>query len=122
DLPTAQLARTPMTQALETDEREQLLHPGRDLGPGAPLEPEAVADVLGDVHVREQRAPLEHDVRGPPVRGHAGHVGTMDEHPASRRLLEAGDDPEERRLAATARSQERQELALVDDRVDGMER
>ena len=36
------------------------------------LEPEG--DVAGDVHVREQRVVLEHDVHVAPVRRHVGHV------------------------------------------------
>src|SRR5688572_8295698 len=53
DLAPGKLGRPPRTEALEPDEPEQLLHPRRDARLGPASELEAVADVLGHVHVRE---------------------------------------------------------------------
>ena len=78
DLAAGQLGRPTRAETLEPDEREQLF----DLGGDALLRPaselEAVADVLDDVHVREQRPALEDDVRRSAMRRHRRHVRAMD--------------------------------------------
>src|SRR5687768_17972468 len=52
------------------------------------------------VHVRKQRVRLEHQVDGTLVRRHVRDVDAVDQDPAGRRLLEAGEHPEQCRLAA----------------------
>ena len=75
-------------------------------------------------HVREERVGLEHHVGRPPVGRHAGEVLPVEQHLAGGRLLEAGDHPHQRGLAAARGAEEGEELALVDDErevVDGDE-
>ena len=85
---------------------------------------QAVADVLGHRHQREQREVLE-DQRGRPLVGaDAGHVLAADAHRALRRLEKAGDRAQQRRLAAAGRAENREEFAAVDlqgDVLDGGE-
>ena len=61
---------------------------------------------------------------GPLVGRQPGDVGAVDQDLALGRLLEAGDHPQRRRLAAAARAEQREELALADreaELVDGGE-
>ena len=110
------------SRAAEPDELQRLVRPApllllRDL-----LLAEAVADVLGDVHVREQRVVLEDRVDAAAVRRDAGDRLAGEEDLAGRRLLEAGDHPERRRLAAARRAEQARERAAGDPerhRVDG---
>ena len=83
---------------------------------------QAVADVLPHAHVRIERVALEdhRDVAAP--RREVGHVGAADRDLPRGHLLEAGDHPQQRRLAATGRADEHHELAVADlqaDVVDG---
>jgi hypothetical protein len=82
---------------------------------------EPVGDVVQHGQVREQRVLLEDGVDVTPVRGRAHRVGSADQDLALVRLLEAGDQPQRRGLAAARRPQERQELALADLQVDGVD-
>ena len=76
-----------------------------------PPDPQPVADVAGDVQVREQREALEDhpDVAG--VGRPVGDVVVVEEDPALGRMLESGDHPEHRGLAAPGRPEERDQLA-----------
>ena len=76
------------------------------------LEPEG--DVLGDRHVREQPVGLEHHVDVALGGRHPGHVLALQQDPAARRLDEARDHAQRRRLAAAARAEHREELAAGD--------
>ena len=62
---------------------------------------QAVLDVLGHRHVREQRVVLEHRVHVALVRREAGHVRAVQQDRARGRALEAGDHPQAGRLART---------------------
>ena len=71
-LAAGHLPRPASLVAAEADELERLADAARLLGlVDLPLA-QAVADVLGDVHVREQRVVLEDRVDVAPVRRHAG--------------------------------------------------
>ena len=94
--------------------------PDLALGGLAHLQP--VAEVLAHGHVRVERVALEdhRDVAG--ARRQVGHVALADRDRAARYLLEAGDHPQQRRLAAARRPDEDEELAAADrerDVVDG---
>ncbi len=83
---------------------------------------EAVGDVLGHRHVREQRIVLEHGVDVAGVRRQARHVppAQLDEAPV--RPLEACDQPEARRLARARGPEHREELAGPHLDVDMLDR
>ena len=76
------------------------------------LQPER--DVVVDGHVREERVLLEDHVHGPAIRWNPGHVVPFQDDAAGVRQLEARDHPKRRRLAAPARPEQREELALTD--------
>ncbi len=65
---------------------------------------ERIADILGNAHMRPQRIVLEDNADAPPFRRHAairsGHHGAANADLATGELLEAGDKPQKRGLAA----------------------
>src|SRR5207248_1005931 len=69
-------------------------------------------------HVRIERVALE-DHRDIAVAGwQLGHIAIADRDRARRDLLEAGDHPQQRRLAAPRRPDENQELPAADRQRD----
>ena len=81
-------------------------------------------DVLVDRQVREQRVVLEDRVDVALVGRQPGDVLALELDRALGRLLEAADHPQRRGLAAAARAEEAEELAVADlevDVVDGEE-
>ena len=89
----------------------------------AAAHPQAEGDVLEDRHVPEEGVVLEDEAHLALARGHVRHVVAVEEHPAAARVgeLEAGDDPQERRLARARGAEERHELALGHVQVDAVE-
>jgi DtxR family transcriptional regulator, Mn-dependent transcriptional regulator len=121
-LPPGQLVRQTGGLPGQADEVEHLCHAAVTAGAVA----DAVPDVLRDREVREERVVLEHDADAPPLRrdesSRSRHVGAVEDDAPTVRTLETGDEPQRRRLAATARPEQRKDLALVDrefDAVDG---
>ena len=86
----------------------------RDFPPGQALLLEAEGDIGLDVEVREQRIALEHHVDRPPVRRHRREIDPVENDPAGVRPLEAGDQAQERGLAATRWSEQGEEFAFKD--------
>lgn len=75
-------------------------------------------DVPADRSPREQARLLEHHTRGDARRGRApGHLDL-----SLRGRLEAGDQPQQRALAAAGRAHEYEERARLDVEVDGTQR
>jgi hypothetical protein len=70
--------------------------------------------VLLDAPVREERVALEDGVGRALEGGQRGHVIAVEEHTALARLLEPGDHPQRRGLAAPRRAEHREELAARD--------
>jgi hypothetical protein len=68
--------------------------------------------------VWEQGVVLEHRVDVALVRRREGHVVAVEQDAPLGRLLESGDHPQRRRLAAAGRSQHREELAARHLQVD----
>ena len=107
----------PLRVAAEPDELERLADPSRLLGLVDLALAQPVPDVLGDVHVREQRVVLEDGVDVAPVRRHAGDRLAVQENLALGGLLEAGDHAQGRGLAAARWSEKAVELAMRDAQV-----
>ena len=80
--------------------------------------PQPEAHVAGHVAVREERVVLEHQPEAALVGRHIGQVPPVEAHRPRRSRLKPRDDPQQRCLAAAARSQQAQHLALRDDQVD----
>src|SRR5262249_16086372 len=80
--------------------------------------PQAVLDVLLDVHVREERVVLEDRVDVAVERGPGRDVLSRELDRPCVGPLEARDHAKGRRLAVTGRAEQREELALTDVQVD----
>jgi hypothetical protein len=75
-------------------------------------------DVLGHRHVRIERVGLEHHGQLALGRRLAGDVAAIDVDGAAAGVLQAGDQPQQCRLAATRRADEDDELAILDHQVE----
>jgi hypothetical protein len=93
-----------------------------DLGPGEPSLLEAEGHVLGDRHVGPEGVALEHHPRVALVGRQLRHVLVPEEDPPLVGDVEAGQAPEQRRLAAPARAQEEKELPGLDPQVEVAQR
>src|SRR6185503_15523894 len=112
-LAAGQLARLALGLPGEPDSLELLPHPLPDLLLADALPPQAEGDVLLDAQVREERVALEDGVRRALERRQPFHVHAVDRDPPFGRLLEAGHHPQRGGLAAPARPQQREELAML---------
>ena len=72
--------------------------------------------------MREERVVLEDHVHVAPVRQHRRDVYALQENPPLAGRFEARDHPECRGLAAAARAEQREELALTDGQRDAVHR
>ena len=76
---------------------------------------QAVADIVGDVHVGKQRIGLEHHADIAPLDRHARDVGVVEQHAAAGiRRLQPGDDAQQGGLAAAGGAEQHQSLAARD--------
>jgi hypothetical protein len=89
---------------------------------GHPGHPQAEAHVLDDIQMREQCVGLKDRVDRAPVGRKFGHIGAGDPHDAAGRFDESADHVQRRRLAATGRSEQAEELAVPDVQVEGAQR
>src|ERR1700733_10916337 len=106
----------------EPDQLEQLLDPGADLGWLALADLEAKGDVVEHGHVRERRVVLEDESDAAILRSGPGHILAGDPDRATVRLLEAGDDAQQGRLARAARPEQCGQPALGHVERDVVER
>jgi hypothetical protein len=119
-------------QHVELHQTEQLVDAIGDLLRARTLAPRAHAhperDVLEDRHVAEERVVLEDEAHVAAARALRSGVLVVDEYRSLVGLLEAGDDPQQRRLARTRRPEQREELPVghgqadLADRVEPAER
>ena len=75
-------------------------------------------DVVEDRQVGIERVGLEHHGEVAPARLHAADVAGLDDDRAVALPLEPGDDPQQGRLAAARRADQRDELAVGDLEID----
>ena len=112
-LATAELAREPLLQPVEADHGERVRDPGPGLVAADPAHPEAEGDVRLHRHVRKQRVVLERDADVSLVRRQTGNLPPAEPDLARRRRLESGNHPERGGLAAAARADQADDVALV---------
>ena len=108
-LAARELRYVPLGVARQAHELEQLVHPPPAGGGVRLADAQAVGDVVADRQVREERERLEHHAEVAPVGGLIGDVVLVQEDPAARGLLQARDQPQQRRLAAARRAQKADE-------------
>jgi hypothetical protein len=121
-LAAGQLVRLALGEAAELHEFQHGGHALGDLRLRHAVLLQAEGDILLDVHVRKQRVGLEHHVHGPLVRRHARHVLAVDQNAAGTRCFEAAEHAQQRGLAAAGRSQQAENLALIDLQADVIDR
>src|SRR5439155_19931233 len=109
-------------EPFELDELKQLPHAPLDLGLRPFPDLEAERDVLLDRQVLERRVVLEDEADAALLRPVVRDVLLGDLDLAAVGGLEAGDDPEQRRLAAAARPEECRQRSRLDLERDVVER
>jgi hypothetical protein len=123
-LPAGEIRRRPRREMVELDDRQRALDTLAQLAPSEALlarrHLQRERDVLEDVHVRPDRIRLEDHPDPAFVRGHAHALLGREERPSVERdlarvgRLQPGDRAQRRRLPASGRSEQRDELALRD--------
>ena len=99
--------------------RRAISRPARPLA--ARPDRQAVGDVVEHRHVAEQGVGLEDETDPPLLHRQPRRVVVAEANPAAVGGLEAGDDAQQRGLAAAGRSEQRDELARRDRQVDRRE-
>ena len=112
--PPESSADAAVAEALQLHQRQHLLDALGDLAPPDPVLAQAEADIARDIEMREQRVVLEHHVDRPAVRRHGADVLAVEQDAAGAQLLEAGEQAQQRGLAAAGGAEQREELALPD--------
>jgi len=121
-LPTGELRGPAVLEALQANELEDPAHLALPFLLVEPLVLEPEGHVCCDVEVGEERVALKHRVDVPLVRRDLRHVCAVQDDATARRLLEARDHPERRRLAAARRPEQGEELGRRHVQVDGVDR
>ena len=121
-LAAGELVRLALRHVGQAHDLEQLHHAGLDDVVRRLLVAQAERHVLEHVHVGEQRVVLEHGVDVALVGRGARDVLAVQQDPPGGGLFEPGDHPQRGGLAAARRTEHREELALGDVEVGGLDR
>jgi hypothetical protein len=113
-LAARELARQSVAEPLEAHQLERTRDFLADHRVGELAHFQAERDVLGGGEVGKERVALEDEPRVPAVGRQVRHVAAAESDPARRDGHEAGDHPQGRRLAAPARTEQHDQLALLD--------
>jgi len=97
---------------LKTHQAQHLADAPRGLIGRGPAHLQSEGHVLRHGQMREQRVALEHQAGVAPPGRHARYVALAEPDAAGGRLGETGDHAQGRRLAATGRSEQDDELAV----------
>ena len=123
-LPAGQRGRAAVEQVLESEDVGHVVHPPVAFVPVGAPHPQAERHVPPHGHARVEGVALEHHRDVALLRQLVGHVLVADVDAAAGHLLQPGDHPQQRRLAAPRRADEHHELTRLDrevhvaDRVD----
>ena len=82
------------------------------------LHAQAEADVFLDREMREKRVALKDLVHVAPVGREVGHVRAVEPDGAFGRRFKTGDHPQQRRLSAARRAEQREKLARLNGEID----
>ena len=113
-LAAGELGRVALGEAGEPDDPQQLVDARLDLVLGLLADRQAEADVVAHRHVLERRVVLEDEADLALLRRDVGDVLAADHDVAGVGVLEAADDPQQRRLARAARPEQRGQRAVRD--------
>ena len=114
-----QLGGMVVLEAAQADEIDELHGAIIPLGLADALELEVEGDVVDRRQPRHQGRLLEHHAA---VRARPLHLLAVDQRPPGSRLLEAGDDVEQGRLAAAGRAEQADEIIGLDVEIDVVQR
>jgi hypothetical protein len=114
-LAPAQLRRIAAAHLGKVDEVEKLVDQLLHFRFGHLLATQAEGYVVEDLQMRKECIALEHHVDRPAVRRRVRVVFALEQDRALVGDFKAGDDSQQRALAAPARTEQRDELALFDD-------
>ena len=121
-LATGERPRCLLEERAQAERRRGAAHASVDLGLLQLPRAQAEGQVVVHRHVRVQRQVLEHH-RDVPLRRRAiGHVLVVEEDPALRHAFQTGDQAQQRRLARSGRSEQDEQLSVVDPEVNGVHR
>ena len=120
-LAAGKLAGLAVEQLVDLQDLGGLRDAPLDLGLRRPQRLQAEGEVLAHRHVRVERVGLEHHREAALGRRDLVHRLAVDEDLAAGDLLEPGDHPQQRRLAAARRADEDDELAVLDVKVDAVD-
>src|SRR5215813_8385099 len=113
-LAAGELAGVAVGQAREIDLAQALGQPARDVRRRQLAQLEAVGDVRGHRHVRPQRIVLEDHADVACVRRQVVDAALAEPDLAAVGPVEAGDESQQRRLAAPRGPEQREQLAVAD--------
>ena len=113
-LAAGKLGRQALVHALERDELQQLCAPRHALGTAHAPDAQRELDVVRDAHVAEERVVLEYEADAAVAGRNAGDVAPVQRYAPVVDLDEPGDGAQQRALAAAARAEQNEELALLD--------
>ncbi|MNK93904.1 hypothetical protein D3C87_1140880 [compost metagenome] len=120
-LAARQLARLAREQLVQPEHVGGLLEPRRLLVARQLARAQAEHDVLAHAQVRKQRVRLEHHAQVALGGVHIGHVRAIEPDPPAARPVQAGNQPQQRGLAAARGAEQRDELAARHVEVDAAE-
>ena len=125
-LSSGKLRREAVGERLQLDKLQKLVHLGADHFAGGPLalgfHGEAEGHVIENGHVAKQRVMLKHKTHAALPRVAFRAFLFIENHRAAVRVLKAGDDPQQRRLAGTGRAQKGDEFAIGNEQADVFQR
>ena len=121
-LPARELAWQPVEQVADLEQRHHLLRARPDHLARHLATAQRELQVLPHGHVRVERVVLEDHRDVAVLRRHVGDVPPGDRDLAGRGRLEAGDQPQQRRLAAARGPEQDHELALAAGERDVVDR
>ena len=113
-LAAAEVGDVAAAEAAQADQFEHRLDPPLPVRNGHTLHLQPEADVRRDVAVREELLVLEHHPDAAAVGGQASDISAVQVDRARRRHDEAGDDAQERRLAAAGGPEQGDDLRIAD--------
>ena len=127
-LPAAELCGRPVFEPVELHKMERLGDLAGDLLPGFIAGLERIGHVVEDVHVRPDGVGLENHSQSSPIRRDIDALLRREDHlipdPDLSRVghLQTDDAAQQRRLAASARTQQREDPVRRDGQIDPVQR
>lgn len=112
----------PVEDSFNAEKLRRGKNPLVNLVPGHPLSPKRKGDVLANGQVRIKGVKLKHHRDIPLARRQTRDISIVKEHLSGGGRLQAGNNAERCRLAAAGRTQQRDELPILNGQVKGFYR